>query len=407
MRKLSLITASLLVTTTLSGIANAAPPVPPQSQAVQLESGPVHFTVLTVKGAGAEDRTAFLDQILQAWGWPAKGTILLVLFPDANHDIRFAMGPGFRQNGLTVDEMLTIIRTQYLPMAHKGDPDGALAALMQTVSQRMGATAADPRLANAVTKSWTLLLQNDVKALAAMASDKMTGEPGVVIAPMDLELANPAIAGAALTEALGAMLKGSKPEVVAYRGMESQILLMVKGLNPVEITPTGGRPVRITDLVQIAFDRSADGSLKLLYVATDNGTFAEQIKNADWVVPESAPVWPAATPDRAATEFYTWYVTEVNAGRHPIPSGAYQSKVSQDPALLERVAKFQGADPFLCAQNTPKQVVVDSFSVFSRYALVTMKGGPWADGRWHAWQVKLVQEGGAWLINDVNCSVSH
>lgn len=252
----------------LSGFATAATPVPPQSQAVQMQSGSVHFNVLTVKGA-VEDRTAYLDQILADWGWPGPNTMLLVLFPDANSDIRFAMGPGFRQNGLDTDEMLGLIRTHYLSVTHPDRPN-ALLNLMESVSKWMGADKSevvvlpgageasqdvttppsDAAVKVGVAKAWTRLRQNDADTLTATASAKMTGEYGVVIAPMAKELANPPIARQELAKALDAMLAGAQPEVVAYRSVESQLLLMVKGLNPVEITPEGGRPVQITDLVQ-------------------------------------------------------------------------------------------------------------------------------------------------------------
>lgn len=298
MRKLTTLAAALVMTVALSSIASAATPVPPQSGAVQMQSGSVRFIVQSVQGAPTPDeRTAFLDQVLAEWGWPGPNTMLLLHFPEANDDIRFAMGPGFRQNGLTVDEMLKLVRGQYLPAAHAGDIEGALNGLMQTISQRMGSTdttvtvipaaLSDATIKNGVNKTWALLRNGDAKALAATASAKMTGEPGVVIAPLAKDLANPPIAGEALEKALAAMLEGAKPEVVAYRSIESQLLLMVKGLNPAEVTPEGGSPVKLTDLVQFAVDRAEDGSWKLLYIATDNGTFAETIEGADWVAPEA------------------------------------------------------------------------------------------------------------------------
>lgn len=333
MRKLTTLAAALVMTVALSSIASAATPVPPQSRAVQMQSGSVRFIVQSVEGAPTPDeRTAFLDQVLAEWGWPGTNTMLLLHFPEANNDIRFAMGPGFRQNGLTVDEMLKLVRGKYLPAAHSGDIEGALKGLMQAISQRMGSTdtevtvvpateapatdapatdapatdapAKDTATTDApttnndaplseaviktgVNKTWALLRQGDAKALAATASDKMTGELGVVIAPLAKDLANPPIAGEALEQTLAAMLDGAQPEVVAYRSIESQILLMVKGLNPVEVTPEGGSPVKLTDLVQFAIDRAEDGSWKLLYIATDNGNFAETIKSADWVAPEA------------------------------------------------------------------------------------------------------------------------
>lgn len=401
MRKLSLLAAALLTLTAFTTPALAATPVPPQSAAAQVAVGALNFTVLTITGAQNEDRTALLVQILAQWGWPGPGEVLLIRFPDANHDIRFALGPGFSQKGLTVDAMLQLIRSQYLPTAKQGDPEGALQSLMESISRQYDPTVPVPSLLNGLTKAWTLLLNHDSKSLALMASDKLTGEPGVVIAPMAKELANPAINGTELITALDRMLAASKPEIIAYRSVESQLLLMLRGLNRVEITPEGGTTVHVTGLVQIALDRSEDGSYKLLYIATDNGTFADVITGPEWQEAPAAPEADATNPAKVATEFYEWYRAEIEAGRHPIPNGSYLKRVT--PALAERVAKAEGADPFLCAQNQPKQVQVESYAAFPTYTELSMKGGPWGDQSWHTWQVKLVQEGELWLIDQVNC----
>lgn len=148
-----------LAVTALAGGAAAAPlPVPPRAEAgLQDTTGkglpgaaaalqealqaaaPVRYRVLVIDATDGMDRTAYLDRVLAEWGWPAADTLLLVVFRQANYDIRFAMGANFRQAGVTVDEMVQYVRTVYQPAVYKGDPAYALAALVGAVNQRMGA----------------------------------------------------------------------------------------------------------------------------------------------------------------------------------------------------------------------------------------------------------------------------
>lgn len=107
----------------------------------------VHYTVLVYDDLTVEDRTAFLEQYLTENGWPAPDTLLLMIFPRHNHDIRFAMGTNLTKNGMTAEEMLAIIRGPYFGVVRKGDPARALVEMIEAVNRRMapaGSTLSRP-----------------------------------------------------------------------------------------------------------------------------------------------------------------------------------------------------------------------------------------------------------------------
>lgn len=66
-----------------------------------------------------------------------SNVLLLAIFPQKNHDIRFAMGPIFTQKKVSVDEMLALVRSEYLPEARKQDPATGLSRLIRSVNQRI------------------------------------------------------------------------------------------------------------------------------------------------------------------------------------------------------------------------------------------------------------------------------
>lgn len=87
-----------------------------------------------VKGG---DKDAHLDKLLADKKWPDSSMMVLVVYTDANYDIRFAMGADFFAKKVTVDEVLSLVRTTYLPKARQSDPAGGLADLIRAVDQRM------------------------------------------------------------------------------------------------------------------------------------------------------------------------------------------------------------------------------------------------------------------------------
>lgn len=98
---------------------------------------PVRYRFIFVEDIGDEDREAYLDRVLAASGWPAPDQLLLVIFTKANHDVRFAMGANFAAAGVTVSEMVGLLRTEFFPVVHSTDPAQALARFVGAVNQRM------------------------------------------------------------------------------------------------------------------------------------------------------------------------------------------------------------------------------------------------------------------------------
>jgi uncharacterized membrane protein YgcG len=109
--------------------------------------GPVTYKVLVVDSTDGEDKTDYLDRVAAAWKQPAPDTLLLILFTQENYNIRFYMGANFRAKGVSVEEMLGMVRAQYFAGVHKGDVAGGLVSLIGAVNQRMGGTAtAEPSM---------------------------------------------------------------------------------------------------------------------------------------------------------------------------------------------------------------------------------------------------------------------
>lgn len=139
---LALLTTLLIVASAGSAMARTAPASALSgsrdelTQALAEPSG-VEYEILVVQGMAEADRTAHLDRLLAEQGWPEPQTLLLVVYPEANHDIRFAMGAGFRRARVTVEEMLDYLHRYYFPAVRQGDPSGGLASLIRAVNRRM------------------------------------------------------------------------------------------------------------------------------------------------------------------------------------------------------------------------------------------------------------------------------
>lgn len=112
---------------------------------------PVRYRVLVIDDTDGEDRTDYLDRMAEKWGLPAADQLYLVIFTKANYDLRFYMGANFRAKGVTVDEMLTLVRTHYFVKSQKGDVAGGLADLVNAVNRRMGGGAVTDKTAQAGT----------------------------------------------------------------------------------------------------------------------------------------------------------------------------------------------------------------------------------------------------------------
>lgn len=106
-------------------------------QAALGEATSIRFTIhLAVTPQGA-DKNAYLDAMLGEKGYPAKNELVLVVFPQDNNDIRFAMGSLFFEKKVSVEAMVDLVRSHYLPKARTGDAAGGLADLIRAVSQRL------------------------------------------------------------------------------------------------------------------------------------------------------------------------------------------------------------------------------------------------------------------------------
>lgn len=108
-----------------------------EAKAAIEEASAVKYKVLMVTDSLPEDRTAYLDRVLEEWGWPAHDELLLVVFTKGNYDVRFAMGADFRAKGVTVDEMVGYIHNTYVPELRKGDAGKAMAAFVRQINKRM------------------------------------------------------------------------------------------------------------------------------------------------------------------------------------------------------------------------------------------------------------------------------
>lgn len=163
MRKTLGIIAAILVTAiVLSGCTgrkaapavgnttDSQPPVPAQSagtvslpgnqfslNAALQQASAVRYEIVTAADTAGLDKDAYLDKILADKQWPEGGMMVLVVYPNENYDIRFALGPAFFEKKVTVSEMLDLVRANYLTKARKEDPAGGLADLIQAVNQRM------------------------------------------------------------------------------------------------------------------------------------------------------------------------------------------------------------------------------------------------------------------------------
>ena len=106
-------------------------------QAALAEKSPVHFEIVLVDDTGGRDKDAYLDWLIAEKKWPEKSSLVLAIYAKENYDLRFAMGADFFDKKVTVDEMLALMRSSYLPKGSKGDPAGGLADLIRAVNSRI------------------------------------------------------------------------------------------------------------------------------------------------------------------------------------------------------------------------------------------------------------------------------
>lgn len=118
----------------------AAPTLPGDVAALKAALGeqtPLHYKIVVADTPGGSDKTAYLDLMLGDKGYPGNNELLLVIFPNDNHDIRFAMGAFLFEKKVSVESMLAMVRSHYLPRASTGDPSGGLADLIRAINQQV------------------------------------------------------------------------------------------------------------------------------------------------------------------------------------------------------------------------------------------------------------------------------
>ncbi|MDF2630131.1 MAG: hypothetical protein K0R39_3962 [Symbiobacteriaceae bacterium] len=106
-------------------------------QAALAEKSAVRYEIVVADDTGGRDQDAYLDWLTAQKKWPEASSLVLVVYAKENYDLRFAMGATFFEKKVTVDEMLTLMRSSYFPKGSKGDPAGGLAELIRAVNQRL------------------------------------------------------------------------------------------------------------------------------------------------------------------------------------------------------------------------------------------------------------------------------
>jgi hypothetical protein len=106
-----------------------------QSTTSQLRHFEAVLTVVDHPVSG--DKTEYLDQLLKQRAQPRSNQLVLVLFAKDGWDIRFALGGEFSQRGVTVAEVLDLVRSQYFVGVRNGDPAAGAAAFLQALDQKM------------------------------------------------------------------------------------------------------------------------------------------------------------------------------------------------------------------------------------------------------------------------------
>lgn len=101
------------------------------------EPSAVKYTIRVVADTGGKDATAAFEGLEAQVGKLEPDVMLIAVFPGLNHDMRFALGAAFHQKQVTPEDVLTLVRSEFLPEARKADPATGLAKLIRSVNNRM------------------------------------------------------------------------------------------------------------------------------------------------------------------------------------------------------------------------------------------------------------------------------
>lgn len=101
------------------------------------EPTPVTYSISVVHLPEGMEKDDYLDQLLEARGYPGSNEILLMIFPSDNYNIRFVLGSMLFEKKISLESMLRMVQTQYLPKSRAGDPAGGLADLIRAVNEQV------------------------------------------------------------------------------------------------------------------------------------------------------------------------------------------------------------------------------------------------------------------------------
>ena len=128
-----------------------------------------------------------------------------------------------------------------------------------------------------------------------------------------------------------------------------------------------------------------------------------------WLVDEVSSMKAAATeslePHAVVDAFYRWYLSY---GGNPLADDAYEQSPYLTMDLMGHVAELMasfdrgGYDPFLCAQDRPEHIAVETVFMNDQTPLVLVASS-FDD---HFWTVNLRQVGDRWQISNVTCTVT-
>lgn len=98
---------------------------------------PITYSIVVANVPKGTDINRYLDQMLDDRGYPAMDEVLLVIFPNDNYNIRFAMGGMLFDKKISLQAMLEMVQNQYLTKARNGDPSRGLADLIIAINQQV------------------------------------------------------------------------------------------------------------------------------------------------------------------------------------------------------------------------------------------------------------------------------
>ncbi len=102
-----------------------------------LEPSKVRYDIRLIADTGGKDATAAFEELEAKVGKLEPNVMLIVIFPGLNHDTRFALGADFNAKQVTAEDVLALVRSDYLPEARKDDPANGLAKLIRSINSRM------------------------------------------------------------------------------------------------------------------------------------------------------------------------------------------------------------------------------------------------------------------------------